>query len=183
MYVALTFFKALFKVSTNLSACPLDLRWYEGIVMCLIWYVSLRSLNSPDVNRFLLSDTKVSTTLNLANSSCRIFIIISVIFASMYFSPLWETVNYIEVVISFQRAGEVNGKSVFVFNRGCLGCQGTAFTWFDSIFYIFFHVWPMDIAMHQTFHSSIPWVASMEIFQDTLLESWRIPYTVTPHCI
>ena len=28
----------------------------------------------------------------------------------------------------------------------------------------------MDIAMHQIFHCSILWVASVEIFQDTILE-------------
>ncbi len=49
--------RALFKVSTNLSACPFDLGWYCGAVMCFTRYVSQNCLNSLDVNCVALSVT------------------------------------------------------------------------------------------------------------------------------
>ena len=68
--VPCAFLRALFKVSTNLSAWPFDLGWYCGVVMCFSWYVSQNCLNSLDVNCILLSVTTQSTTLKRANSSC-----------------------------------------------------------------------------------------------------------------
>ena len=96
----------------------------------------------------------------------------------MYFRPSQETVDFNEGVISSSRAGEVNVNSrpwYIRFRPGIefhwrkLGCQGTSLLWFNRVFYIFVPVRPMDLVTHQTFHSSNLWVASVEIFQDTLL--------------
>ena len=111
--VAQAFFEGLFKVSTYFLACPLDIGWYGGIAIFSISYVKLKSLNSPELNWFLLMDTKVSNTPNLTNSSCWNFIVISVVgfYASVYFGLLWETVDCNVVAISFKRASEVNVNS------------------------------------------------------------------------
>ena len=69
--VSLVLFKALFKVSTNLSVCPFDLGWNWGVVMWSTWYVLQKSLNSLDVNCVALSVTTQSTTPTRANSSCK----------------------------------------------------------------------------------------------------------------
>ena len=77
--VPLAFFRLLFSVSTKWSACPLDLRWYGAIVIWLIGKVTQKSLKSPDVNCVPLSDTRQSTTPNLATSSWRKLIVTSVV--------------------------------------------------------------------------------------------------------
>ena len=63
-------FRALFKVSINLSAWPFDLGWYCGVVICFTLYVSQNCLNSLDVNCVPLSVTTQSNWPKLANSSC-----------------------------------------------------------------------------------------------------------------
>ena len=53
---------------------------------------------------------------------------------------------------------------------GALAAKAQPLHDLTAFFYIFFHIWPLDIATHQTFNSSTSWVAEAEIFQDTLLE-------------
>ena len=72
--VPLTFFVALFSVSTKLSACCWtldDMRrsWYD-------WSgrFTQTSLKSPDVNCVPLSDTRQSITPNLANTSAKLIV-------------------------------------------------------------------------------------------------------------
>ena len=135
--VALTFFKALFKVSTNRSASPFNRRWNEAVVTWSIWYDSQKFLNSLDVNWLPLSDTMISTTPNLANSSWRIFCdFCDWVFSSMYFGLIWATVDYNGIIKSFQRGNEVNVYprpwkvclwQGVEFNRRCLRIQRTAF--------------------------------------------------------
>ena len=67
----LAFLRPLLRVSTNLSACPLLLGWYGGIVTCYTRKSSQKCLNSVDVNCVALSVTTLSTTPNLTNSSWR----------------------------------------------------------------------------------------------------------------
>ena len=63
------FFKALFRVSTNLSPWQFDLGWYWGVLMWSTWYLFQRSLNLVEVNWAPLCVTTQSATPKRTNSS------------------------------------------------------------------------------------------------------------------
>ena len=92
--VSFAFFKSLFKVSTNLLACPFDLGWYVGVVMWSTWKSSMNSWKSPDVNWVPLFDTKQSTTTTRSHNSWRVFCseVSSRAFTPEDLRPLGETV-------------------------------------------------------------------------------------------
>ena len=93
--VALTFFKALFKVSTNRSACPLDRGWKEAVVIDLVWFAEV----------FKLSPCKLASIVRYYgvyySKHCeQLREKIHGDFCGWVFTSLWETVDYNEIVKS-----------------------------------------------------------------------------------
>ena len=62
------FLSPAFTVCTALSACPFDEGWYGAVVICLMPFLLMNSLNSALVNDDPLSETTTSGSPWLANN-------------------------------------------------------------------------------------------------------------------